>query len=69
MNPRHAAVVDEYVRDLAWAYAAAPDRDPTRKRVTAYGVSSGVLPSANLREDLVRDLGRRYDVPLAGDRS
>jgi sphinganine-1-phosphate aldolase len=61
VNPRHEEVVDEYLDTLAAAYEAAPPHTESLGRKAFYGVTSGVLDSTDVREDLLADLGRRYD--------
>jgi len=62
VNPRHVAVVDEYLAALTAAYdLASPRPEGATGRKAFYGVTSGVLKSTDVREGLLEDLGSRYD--------
>jgi hypothetical protein len=62
VTPRHAAVVDDYLTDLAAAYDEAPNRgEGGRSRMAFYGVTSTVAMTDDLEESLLDDLAGRYD--------
>jgi hypothetical protein len=64
VTPRHADVVDQYLRDLGEAYGDAPPAPSDgATRTGFYGVTSRIEANDDLETALIHDLARRYDLP------
>ncbi|NED94088.1 aspartate aminotransferase family protein [Phytoactinopolyspora alkaliphila] len=61
VNPTHAPVAEDFLRDLRWAVADAPPASSADNRATLYGVTSRIDAGADVRTAVLDQLESRYD--------